>query len=151
MLSQSRSVNASIESCVTHLLRWKESQSQQEKNALCERAFNDQSRTTSTKWIKSLCLITLLVKERPFGKEMGRNEERDRRGSGIITALMIISLPAATNSLNNASIASTSITAVCSWRNLLNIHGDGCLCAVCETAVYLLIVLNSLTFLPEKI
>ena len=40
MLSQSHSVNTSIESCVTHLLRWKESQSQSDKNALCERSFN---------------------------------------------------------------------------------------------------------------
>ena len=40
MLSQSHSVNTSIESCVTHFLRWKESQSQSEKNALCERAFS---------------------------------------------------------------------------------------------------------------
>ena len=31
MLSQSHSVNTSIESCVTHLLQWKESQSQSEK------------------------------------------------------------------------------------------------------------------------
>ena len=36
MLSQSHSVNTSIESHVTHLLRWKELQSQSEKNALCE-------------------------------------------------------------------------------------------------------------------
>ena len=40
MLSQSHSVNTSIESYVTHFLRWKESQSQSEKNALCERTFN---------------------------------------------------------------------------------------------------------------
>ena len=40
MLSQSHSVNTSIESCVTHFLGWKESQSQPEKNALCKRALN---------------------------------------------------------------------------------------------------------------
>ena len=38
MLSLSRNVNTSIESCVTHLLRWKESQSQSEKDAVRERA-----------------------------------------------------------------------------------------------------------------
>ena len=41
MLSQSHSVNTSIESCVTHLLRWKVLQLQSEINALCERAFSD--------------------------------------------------------------------------------------------------------------
>ena len=40
MLSQSHSVNTSIESCVTHFLQWKESQSQLEKNALCEWDFS---------------------------------------------------------------------------------------------------------------
>ena len=38
MLSQSHSVNTSIESCATHLLRKTKSQSQSEKNAQCERA-----------------------------------------------------------------------------------------------------------------
>ena len=40
MLSQSHSVNTSIESCLTHLLRLKESQSQSEKTALCEGALS---------------------------------------------------------------------------------------------------------------
>ena len=39
MLLQSHSVNTSIESCTIHFLRWKESQSQLEKNVLCEWAF----------------------------------------------------------------------------------------------------------------
>ena len=41
-MSQSHSVNTSIESCATHLLRQEESQSHSEKNALCERALIDQ-------------------------------------------------------------------------------------------------------------
>ena len=41
MLSQSSSVNTSIESCTTHLLRQTRSQSQSEKNAQCERALRD--------------------------------------------------------------------------------------------------------------
>ena len=38
MLSESHSVNTSIKSCATHLLQQEESQSQSEKNTLCERA-----------------------------------------------------------------------------------------------------------------
>ena len=40
MLSQSHSVNTSIESCTAHLLRQEEPQLQSEKNAQCERALN---------------------------------------------------------------------------------------------------------------
>ena len=40
MLLQSHSVHTSIESYVNHLLWWKESKSQSEKNALCEQAFS---------------------------------------------------------------------------------------------------------------
>ena len=43
MLSQSHSVNTSIESCTTHLLRQEESQSQSDKNAQCERVLKDVS------------------------------------------------------------------------------------------------------------